>query len=277
MSLGPYADTRRGGRLATAVQYAVVGLVILAPIAWMVMASFKASTEVTAYPPRLLFGPTLENYRSLLATTPFAEYALNSVIVAGGSTLLGLLLGVPAAFAVSYHSLTWPATLTLAARMAPGTLFLLPWYVFFSAFGLVGSHLVLVLTHTVITMPMVLWVMLPYFDGVPREILESARVDGCTPAGTFARIVLPLVTPGMVVATILAFVFSWNYFLFALVLSGFDTKTLIVAAFNFIGEGTSAWGTLMAAAVLIAVPPLALAMAVQRWLISGLTAGAVKG
>ncbi|HUK00098.1 MAG TPA: ABC transporter permease subunit, partial [Stellaceae bacterium] len=104
-----------------------------------------------------------------------------------------------------------------------------------------------------------------------------ARIDGCSPFHMFWRIALPLVKPGIVVATILAFVFSWNYFLFALVLSGFDSKTLIVAAFNFVGEGATNWGALMAAAVMIALPPLALSLLVQRWLVSGLTAGAVKG
>jgi multiple sugar transport system permease protein len=275
MSLGPF--TRERSTVGVYLQYGVVCLFILAPILWMVEASFKAPTAVTAYPPHLLFSPTLENYATLFETTPFAQYALNSLIVAGGSTLLGLLLGVPAAFAVSYQAITWPATLTLAARMAPGTLFLLPWYILFTALGLVGSHTVLVITHTVITMPLILWVMLPYFDGLPRDILEAARIDGCSPFHMFWRIALPLVKPGIVVATILAFVFSWNYFLFALVLSGFDSKTLIVAAFNFVGEGATNWGALMAAAVMIALPPLALSLLVQRWLVSGLTAGAVKG
>ncbi|HZB91059.1 MAG TPA: carbohydrate ABC transporter permease [Stellaceae bacterium] len=275
MSLGPYIRRRPSASLY--FQYALVCLIVLAPIAWMVEASFKAPTAVTAYPPQLFFTPTLENYATLFETTPFGQYALNSLIVAGGSTALGLLLGVPAAFAISYEAITWPATLTLAARMAPGTLFLLPWYIAFTALGLVGSHTVLVLTHAVITMPLILWVMLPYFDGLPRDILEAARIDGCSPGRMFWRIALPLVRPGLVVATILGFVFSWNYFLFALVLSGFDSKTLIVAAFNFIGEGATNWGALMAAAVLIALPPLLLSLLVQRWLVSGLTAGAVKG
>lgn len=268
--------TPRAG-VVTYLQYGLVALIVLAPIAWMVASSFKLPQDVTAYPPRLTFSPTLQNYVGLFASTPFAEYAVNSLIVAGGSTALGLALGVPAAYAASYLRIAWPATVTLIARMAPGTLFLLPWYVMFSALGLVGSHVALILAHTVITMPMVLWVMLSYFEAVPRELMESAEMDGCTPLSTFWLVSLPLVKPGLVVATILAFVFSWNYFLFALVLSGFNSKTLIVAAFNFVGEGATNWGALMAAAVLIALPPLVLAFVVQRWLITGLTAGAVKG
>jgi multiple sugar transport system permease protein len=161
--------------------------------------------------------------------------------------------------------------------MAPGTLFLLPWYVMFRQLGLIGSYWALILTHAVITMPIVIWVLLPSFDAIPRSVLEAAQVDGCGVVRSLWRIALPLVSSGLVVASILAFVFSWNYFLFALVLSNSDTKTLVAAAFNFVGEGSTDWGALMAAATLIALPPLLLASAVQRWLISGLTLGAVKG
>ncbi len=259
------------------VQIAVVALVVLLPIAWMVLSSFKPSFEVTAYPPKIVFPPTLDNYRTLFDTTPFLRYTWNSAVVTIGSTLIGLLLGVPAAFSVSWSRITWPATVTLLARMAPGTLFLLPWYVMFREAGMIGSYWALILTHAAITMPIVIWVLLPFFDNIPRSIFESAQVDGCNVLEILWRIALPLVTPGLVVATILAFVFSWNYFLFALVLSNGSTKTLIAAAFNFIGEGASNWGALMAAASLIALPPLLLAFVVQRRLVSGLAMGAVKG
>ena len=258
-------------------QIAIVALMILAPIAWMVLSSFKPSSQVTAYPPELFFAPTLDNYRQLFNTTPFARYTWNSTVITVGSTLIGIMLGVPAAFAVSWTRITWPATVTLLARMAPGTLFLLPWYVMFRELGMIGGYWALILTHAVITMPIVIWVLLPSFDNIPRSVLESAQVDGCSVSKILWRIALPLVTPGLVVASILAFVFSWNYFLFALVLSNGDTKTLIAASFNFIGEGAANWGALMAAATLIALPPLVLAFFVQRRLVSGLAMGAVKG
>lgn len=259
------------------LQLALAGLVVIIPTLWMVLSSFKQSYEVTAYPPTLLFTPTLSNYTTLSETTPFLHYGLNSVIVTVGSTAIGLLLGTPAAFAVSWTRITWPAIVALVARMAPGTLFLLPWYVMFRHFDMIGSYWSLILTHAVITMPIVIWVLLPFFDGIPRSVFEAAQVDGCGPFRIFRRIGLPLVGTGLAVSSILAFVFSWNYFLFALVLSNSDTKTLIAASFNFIGEGSTNWGGLMAAATLIALPPLVLAVIVQRWLISGLTLGAVKG
>ena len=274
---GSHVAAERRAALSAQLQLLVIGLVIIIPVAWMVLSSFKPSSEVTAYPPKLFFAPTLDNYRQLFSTTPFAHYALNSLVVAGGSTLLGLVLGVPAAFAVSWSRITWPATVTLMARMAPGTLFLLPWYLMFREAGMIGSLWALVLTHAVITMPIAIWVLLPFFDAIPRSIFEAAQVDGCGAAKILWRIALPLVMPGLTVAAILAFVFSWNYFLFALVLSNSDSKTLIAASFNFIGEGATYWGALMAAATLIALPPLVLAFLVQRRLVSGLAIGAVKG
>ena len=264
-------------RWLNTLQLIMAGVIIMAPVVWMALSSFKPSFEVTAYPPTLVFSPTAENYAQLIKTTPFFSYAVNSLIVTIGSTGLGLLFGIPAAFAVSWTRISWPAILTLAARMAPGTLFLLPWYVMFRQVGMIGSYTALILSHAVITLPIVIWVLLPSFDNIPRSVFEAAQVDGCSVTRILWRIALPLVGSGIAVAAILAFVFSWNYFLFALVLSNGDSKTLIAAAFNFVGEGSTQWGVLMAAATLIALPPLVLAALVQRWLVSGLTLGAVKG
>lgn len=271
----PVSDTVL--RRLNTLQLVVAGLIIMAPVVWMVLSSFKPSFAVTAYPPTLFFSPTTENYSNLIKTTPFFSYAVNSLIVTVGSAGLGLIFGIPAAFAVSWTRISWPAVLTLAARMAPGTLFLLPWYVMFRQVGLIGSYTALILSHAVITLPIVIWILLPSFDNIPRSVFEAAQVDGCSVTRILWRIALPLVGSGIAVAAILAFVFSWNYFLFALVLSNGDTKTLIAAAFNFVGEGSTDWGALMAAATLIALPPLVLATLVQRWLVAGLTLGAVKG
>jgi multiple sugar transport system permease protein len=268
---------RRVARLLDAIQLAAVIFVLVAPVAWMVTSAFKPRTEVAAIPPKLVFTPTLENFVELFQRTDFFANTLNSLIIAGGSTILGLVLAIPAAFAMAWHRMTWPATAMLFARMAPGTLFLLPWLVMFTWLGLVGSHLALILTHAVITLPVAIWVLLPYFDALPREIIESAEIDGCRQYQTLLHVALPMVAPGVVVAAILCFVFSWNYFLFALVLSDFGSKTAIVASFNFIGEGVTNWGSLMAAATVIALPPLILTLIIQRRLVGGLSAGAVKG
>jgi len=259
------------------LQVIVLCIVLFAPIAWMILASFKNRTEITKYPPELFFTPTLENYQHLFTRTDFLENTLNSFYVAGGSTVLGLLLALPAAYAISWHRMTWPATLTLFARMAPGTLFLLPWFIMFSNLGLSGTHAALIITHAVITLPIALWTMLPHFDGLPRELTESAQIDGCSSLKILILIALPIVMPGLIVAIILSFIFSWNYFLFALALSGISPKTAIVASFNFIGEGVTNWGALMAAATVIALPPIILTFLIQRKLVAGLSFGAVKG
>lgn len=264
-------------RRLNSIQLLLVIALILLPIVWMVASSFKPSAQVTAYPPALIFTPVLDNYRQLFSTTPFGSYLVNSIVITVGSTLLGLLFGVPGAFATSWSRVNWPATVTLAARMAPGALFLLPWYIMFRTMGMIGTYPAMILAHAVITMPVIIWVMLPYFDNVPRSVLESAQVDGCHVPEILWRIALPMVLPGLVVSSILAFVFSWNYFLFALILTNQSTKTLIAASFNFIGEGATYWGALMAAATIIAIPPIILAFVVQRWLVSGLVMGAVKG
>ncbi|MEY4120092.1 MAG: hypothetical protein RLZZ472_482 [Pseudomonadota bacterium] len=264
-------------RYLMSLQVIVLCIVLFAPIAWMILASFKNRTEITKYPPELFFKPTLENYQHLFTRTDFLENTLNSFYVAGGSTVLGLLLALPAAYAISWHRMTWPATLTLFARMAPGTLFLLPWFIMFSNVGLSGTHAALIITHAVITLPIALWTMLPHFDGLPRELTESAQIDGCSSLKILTLIALPIVMPGLIVAIILSFIFSWNYFLFALALSGISSKTAIVASFNFIGEGVTNWGALMAAATVIALPPIILTFLIQRKLVAGLSFGAVKG
>jgi len=241
-------------RWLNTLQLIMAGVIIMAPVVWMALSSFKPSFEVTAYPPTLVFSPTAENYAQLIKTTPFFSYAVNSLIVTIGSAGLGLLFGIPAAFAVSWTRISWPAILTLAARMAPGTLFLLPWYMMFRQVGMIGSYTALILSHAVITLPIVIWVLLPSFDNIPRSVFEAAQVDGCSVTRILWRIALPLVGSGIAVAAILAFVFSWNYFLFALVLSNGDSKTLIAAAFNFVGEGSTQWGVLMAAAKRLSIP-----------------------
>jgi multiple sugar transport system permease protein len=268
---------RRIGAWIDRVMLSLVLAVLAVPVVWVVLSAFKPRTEVAALPPHLFVRPTLENFVELFGRTDFGQNTLNSLIVAGGSTLLGLGLAAPASFAMAWHRLSWPATATLFARMAPGALFLLPWFLMFSDMGLTGTHLVLILTHAVITLPVAIWVLLPYFEAMPRDLVESAQVDGASSVQALLRVALPVAMPGLVVAAILCFVFSWNYFLFALVLSGFDTKTAIVASFNFVGAGVTNWGALMAAAVVIALPPLLLTLLIQRRLVAGLAAGAVKG
>lgn len=273
----PFKRRARIKRMAIDTQIVVVLLFFLGPIFWMIWASFVHNGAIIAAPPRLWSRPTLVNYIKVLVAYPFLKYGINSLIISGGATALGLVLGLPAAYAAARYRVLWPAFLTLLARMAPGVLFLIPWYILASKYRMTNNYVTLILVHAVITMPVIMWLMISFFEEIPLDIEESAQLDGCTPYAVLIKVALPLVLPGIAVSTILAFIFTWNYFLFSLVLAGYNTTPLTVAAFSFIGESSVDWGGLMAAATIISLPPMILTLFVQRWLIRGLSVGSVKG
>ena len=150
--------------MAYGVQTVIACIIFLVPMLWMVSSSFKGSVDVTAYPPKLFFTPTLDNFRTLFSTVPFFNYLANSIIVASGSTPARSGPGsCPLPSPISWHRVTWPASVTLFTRMAPGTLFVLPWFILFTDIHLIGTHAALVLAHAVITVPLMLWILIPYF------------------------------------------------------------------------------------------------------------------
>ncbi len=270
----------RGGG-AAGVGYLLLVLVVvgffLLPFLWMLLSSFKSALQIIQLPPRLVFRPTLQNYINVFATQDFARYFWNSAIVAGGSTLLGLVLGLPAAYSIARHKQHGLALAILIARIVPGITFLIPLFILFRALGLVDTYLSLILTHLLVGLPFIVWVMVPFFEAIPLSLEEAARVDGASILQVFLRILLPISGPGIVTGSILAFVFSWNNFMFSVVLATNRTKTLPVAIYNFISYAQIDWGGLMAAAVVITLPVLVLALLTQRYVVKGLTAGAVKG
>ncbi len=249
----------------------------LAPLLWMVLGSLKTTRDFLAYPPVLVFHPTLANYAQVFADNNFPRYVVNSTLVAAGATLIGLLLGIPAAYALARYRRTGVGVLLLAARMAPGIAFLIPLFVMFLSLHLVGSYTSLIASHLIFTLPLTVWMMVGFIEAVPVEVEQAALIDGCSIGGVLARIVVPLTVQGIAATSILAFIASWNNFLFALVLSNERTKTLPVAVLGYIGYNSIEWGTLMAAATFITLPVLALALCVQRYLVRGLVAGAVSG
>jgi multiple sugar transport system permease protein len=272
---------RRASMRKTVLMTLRVALILLVvfiftfPFIWMALASFQNQIDIIS--PDLAFTPTMRNYDNVFNQYNFLQFMWNSFVVAALSTALSLILGLPAAYAVARFHYDWLGIVLLAARIVPGITFLVPWYILFSAIGLNGSYLALILSHMLVSMPFVVWVMVPFFEGMPFEIEESARIDGATLIGTFVRIVLPLAVPAIVTAAIMSFIFSWNNFMFSLVLSGDDTRTLPVAIFNFISYASVDWGGLMAAAVLITLPVIIITIFMQRYIVSGLTAGATKG
>ncbi|GAB7053600.1 carbohydrate ABC transporter permease [Paenibacillus sp. YK5] len=249
----------------------------LFPFFWMILASFKTQVQIMSTGNILLFKPTLNNYLSVFEEHNFTKFIMNSFIVGFFSTLFGLLLGLPAAYSIAKYKQHGLGLLILIARIIPGISFMIPWFIIFSKIGLVDSYTSLILGHMLVGMPFIIWVMISFYEGLPGELEEAARVDGCTIQGAFLRIMLPLSMPGVVTASILSFIFSWNNFMFSLVLSGDKTKTLPIAVFNFLSYSEINWGGLMAAAVIITMPILIIALVLQRYIISGVTMGAVKG
>jgi multiple sugar transport system permease protein len=265
------------GNLLYALGLLLVVLFLLAPFFWMVLNAFKTPLQIIKLPPELFFEPTLRNFQNVFGTQNFMRYILNSLIIGAGCTLVGLLLGLPAAYSIARFRQNKLAIAILMARMVPGITFLVPLFIIFRALGLVDTYTSLILAHMLVGLPFIVWVMVPFFESIPRELTEAAVVDGASSLRTFVAVVLPLSVPGIVTAAILSFVFSWNNFMFSIVLASNRTRTVPVAIYNFISYAQIDWGGLMAAAVVITLPVLLLAIITQRYVIRGLTAGAVKG
>lgn len=255
----------------------VLVLFFLLPLLWMVLNSLKTPIEIVEIPPKLIFTPTLDNYRNVFGTQNFLKYMWNSLVVAGGSTLVGLIIGLPAAFSIARYKQHKLAVFILVSRIVPGITFLLPLFIMFRKFNMVDTYAALILSHLLVGLPFIIWVMVPFFEAIPMDMYDAARVDGCSVTQTFLRIILPVSVPGIVTASILSFIFSWNNFMFSIILATNDTKTVPVAIFNFIAYAQIDWGGLMAAAVIITLPVLLITIVTQKYVIRGLTAGAVKG
>jgi multiple sugar transport system permease protein len=244
--------------------------------AWMVMTGLKTGVQNIAYPPEFIFTPTLENYQAVFQQHNFLRYLINSLVIAGLATGISLLLGLPAAYSIAKYRQGKIGIMILLARMTPFVSYLLPWYIIFRYLKLIDTYTALTLTHLIITLPMVTWLMIAFFESVPADLEDAAMIDGCSRLQSFVIIVLPLVRNGIATSAIMAFIFSWNQFLFSLILSGPKTKTVPVAVYNFISYGKIDWAGIGAAATLIVLPVSVFAFFVRRTIVQGLTMGALK-
>lgn len=259
------------------VMLVLVALTFLAPVVWMLLSSFKTNVDIYNPAAAFIFTPTMKNYDTVFGQADYIQFIWNSFFVAAVATILSLLLAVPAAYSMSRFVMKKSAVLVLLARVIPGVSLLVPWYFVFANMRIVGTYTPLVLSHMFVSLPLILYIMMSFFDSLPEDLEEQAQVDGLTPIGAFLKITLPLSVPGIATASILSFIFSWNNFMFALVLSGASTKTLPVAIFDFVGYASIDWGGLMAAAVVVTIPIMVIALFTQKYIVSGLTAGATKG
>jgi multiple sugar transport system permease protein len=269
-------------RVANRVAFAFTVFVIVSPailvFLWMLSLSLKTEIENIDYPPVFIPGtPTLANFIQVFQSSPFGRYLVNSLIVTGSATLLAILVGVPAGYGIAKAKAYRLAVLVLISRITPNLSYLIPLFILFQMLGLTGTLWPLVLTHLVITVPIVVWIMIGFFETLHPDLEEAALIDGATLWQAFRHIALPLSRPGIVVAAILAFIFSWNNFIFGVVLAGRETRTLPVAVYNVLTFEQISWGPLAAAALLVTLPVLILTVVIQREIVGGLAAGGVKG
>ena len=256
--------------------------VYLFPLCWTFLLSLKIRVDALSYPPKFISPLTLRNYYEVWANSHFLQYCLNSVIIAVSATFIGLLLGTPAAYVLSrkqYSPKGSGALLygVLSTRVIPQITFMIPFFIFFRRLRLIDTHISIVIMHLTIILGFGIWTMRSYFKDIPYELEESALMDGCSYFGAFWRIVLPLAGPGLATTAIFSFNYSWNEFLYALILTGLRTKTVPLGVYNWVSYEEINWGGLTATAILALIPILVFYSIVQKGLVRGMTMGAVKG
>lgn len=271
----------RDKTLTQIIRFVLIGIALILfifPLFWMLSTSFKTEADAFRYPPVLIGSPTLNNYRSVL-TSQFPLYILNSVIICSLTVGISIILGAPAAYALSRYDFKQKSTIAywiLTTRMAPPVAVALPMFLIMKFTRLLDTRLSLVVLYTTFNLSFVIWLMRGFFEEVPRELDEAAMIDGCDPLRAFVRVVLPLVAPGLAAVAIFCFIFSWNEFFYALIMTHTKSRTVPVGVQGFIGMYGIRWGEMTAAASLASAPILAFAIATQKHLVRGLTLGAVK-
>jgi len=251
------------------------------PVLWALLTSFKTERDVLAYPPSLIFDPTLANYRDVLfGSTSILPNVVSSTIVAGASTLLTLLFAVPAAYALARLALPGKRAsgfYVLATQMLPPVGLIIPYYLVLQKIGALDTYAGLIVIYLTFSLPFAVWLMVSYFEDIPREMEEAALLDRAGRWRALWFVILPQVRGGIAVTTIFVFLNAWNEFLFAVVLGGNRVRPVTVAMFNFISVEQTLWAKLAAGAMLAMAPVILLGLIAQRHIVKGLTVGAVKG
>jgi multiple sugar transport system permease protein len=269
--------------LRSGLTFPLYGLMILVwafPVIWVILTSLKDRADIFTLPPTIFFHPTTGHYLEALSDQDILSSIVNSILVASGSTLLTLIIAVPAGYAFSRIRFPFRERLSLfvlLAQMAPPIGLIIPSFLILSQFGMLDTYTGLIIVHMTLTVPFSIWLMITYFQDLPPSLEEAAMVDGVSPFNTFLKVVLPNVWGGVGVTAIFAFIESWNEFLYAVVLTGSNTKTAPVAIFGFLAAEESRWGPFTATGVMIMAPVILVALAAQRQIVKGMTMGATKG
>ncbi|MBS7543253.1 carbohydrate ABC transporter permease [Ancylobacter oerskovii] len=267
------------GKILHAIGLAAIVVFTLFPFVWMVMASFKTQSDILASPPVWLFTPTLQNYVDIFADTKVSGAIVNSLIVATLSTLLSVILGTPAAFALARYDFRGKSDLWfwfISNRMTSPIVLALPVYLLAMYANLLDTHIVLILIYLTFNIPIVVWIVTDQFKSIPPDLEQAARLDGADQFTIFRKIYLPLGAPGIAVSAIFSFIFSWNELLYALVLTRRNVQTAPVVATSFMSGYELPWGKIMATGTVIVLPVTIFALIVSRHMVRGLTMGATK-
>lgn len=279
---------RLAGILADLVMV-VYFLFALFPIFWMILISFKQTDEL--YTTQFIFTPTLESYRTITIgeqyvsgtgtfRPDFPRFFLNSLLISTLAVLVSLVVGVPAAYALARYRFKLKENLAftfLSFRFAPEFTVIIPLSILYRQLGLYNTYAGIVWVYQLVTLPLLIWVLRGYFEEISPDIEQAAMTDGYPWWQVFWRILLPLVKPGLAASALLAFVFAWNNFVFPLVLGGSDVQTVTVSALSFLSSEQAYYNRMAAACVIASIPQVVLALSIQRYLIRGLSFGAVKG
>ena len=250
--------------------------VFLTPFLWLATTAYKPSSEIFSIPPRLLFTPTLDQFRSAFRIFDVAALLRSSLLIAGGSTVLSLALGVPAGYALarSQSRLAMAvAYLFLSVRMVPAVAALIPFYLMMRDAHLLGSWVSVVLINCVLNSAFVTWMMFSYFRGLPKELEEAALTDGCTQAGAFWKVALPAARSGVIASALFCTLFAWNDFLYPMFLTRLDSKPISVALLSAYGTKDITWGTLGALAHVSTIPIVLIVLALNRYFVAGVAKG----
>ena len=277
-------------RIVRGVLLVLVVLFFMFPIFWIVLMSFQTNDTILRIPPSIIFEPTLSNYTALITgrlvtsagalDIAFMKNLWNSVLLSTAAVILSLLLGVPAAYAFARFKFRLGENIAftlLSFRFAPPLLVLLPLTLYFRQLGLADTYVGLIWVYQLICLPLILWIVRGYFEDISPDIEHAYRIAGHSWWQTFVRIAIPLARPGIAAAGLLAFIFAWNNFVFALVLASADKQPVTVGALAFVTASGIQYGQIAAAIVLSITPTLLLALYAQRYLVQGLSLGAVKG
>ena len=255
-------------------------LLSVAPIVYLVITSFKDPKLTFSVPPVWVFTPTLKNYQEVLQGTRFIDYLGNSLMVALSATLIAVVLGALAACGFSrfrFRGAFWLRMSVLIPQILPPITIIVPLYVLFNRLDWIDTRQALIVSYLTFTIPLAVWMLIGFFDDVSVELEESAMIDGCTRLQAFFRINIPIVAPGLVATGILCFIYCWNEFLYAVILTGRDARTLPVIITSFMTNKAILWGRIAASGSMVLIPVLVFALFFQRYLVRGLARGAVKG